>query len=54
MGTLIRRGVVIQALVLLLLPAAARAYLDRIGELVGRPVRTASVGPDRQQTISIT
>ncbi len=33
------------------LPANARRYLDRISELVGRPVEIASVGPDRQQTI---
>jgi adenylosuccinate synthase len=33
------------------LPTAARKYLDRIGELLGRPVEVVSVGPDRQQTI---
>src|SRR5690606_10753056 len=33
------------------LPAAARRYLDRVSELVGRPVEVVSVGPDRQQTI---
>jgi adenylosuccinate synthase len=33
------------------LPAAAKAYLARIGELLGRPVLTVSVGPDREQTI---
>jgi len=33
------------------LPAAARRYVDRIGELIGRPVKTISVGPDREQTI---
>jgi len=33
------------------LPAKARAYLDRLSELVGRPVEIASVGPDREQTI---
>jgi adenylosuccinate synthase len=33
------------------LPAAARQYLDRISELVGRPVEVVSVGPDRAQTI---
>jgi len=33
------------------LPAAARRYLDRIGELLGRPVSVVSVGPDREQTI---
>jgi adenylosuccinate synthase len=34
------------------LPAAARRYVDRIGELLGLPVSTVSVGPDREQTIS--
>jgi adenylosuccinate synthase len=33
------------------LPAAARRYVDRIGELVGLPVAVVSVGPDREQTI---
>jgi adenylosuccinate synthase len=33
------------------LPAAAKAYLARIGELLGRPVSIVSVGPDREQTI---
>jgi adenylosuccinate synthase len=33
------------------LPAAARKYVDRIGELLGLPVTTISVGPDREQTI---
>ena len=33
------------------LPAAARDYLDRLSELVGRPVEVVSVGPDREQTI---
>ena len=33
------------------LPAAALAYLKRLGELVGHPVEIASVGPDREQTI---
>ncbi len=33
------------------LPAAARAYLDRIADYVGCPVEIASVGPDRKQTI---
>jgi adenylosuccinate synthase len=33
------------------LPRQARAYLDRIGELLGRPVAIVSVGPDRAQTI---
>jgi adenylosuccinate synthase len=33
------------------LPENAKRYLDRISQLVGRPVEIASVGPDRQQTI---
>ena len=33
------------------LPAAARRYLDAIGEMLGRPVSIVSVGPDRAQTI---
>jgi adenylosuccinate synthase len=33
------------------LPTAARRYLDRLGELLGVPVRTVSVGPDREQTL---
>ncbi len=33
------------------LPANARAYLDRLSQLVGRPVEVVSVGPDREQTI---
>jgi len=33
------------------LPANARRYIARIGELLGRPVTVASVGPDRCQTI---
>jgi adenylosuccinate synthase len=33
------------------LPATAKAYLARIGELLGRPVLIVSVGPDREQTI---
>jgi adenylosuccinate synthase len=33
------------------LPQKARAYLDRISELVGARVAIVSVGPDRQQTI---
>ena len=35
------------------LPAAARDYLDRVSEIVGRPVEIVSVGPDRSQTISL-
>jgi adenylosuccinate synthase len=34
------------------LPATARRYLARIGELLGRPVTIVSVGPDRDQTIT--
>ncbi len=33
------------------LPAAARGLVDRIGAFVGVPVRTVSVGPDREATI---
>ena len=33
------------------LPPLARAYLDRLSQLVGRPVEVVSVGPDREQTI---
>jgi len=33
------------------LPAGARRYVDRLGELLGVPVRIISVGPDREQTI---
>ena len=36
------------------LPAAARRYVDRVGELVGKPVSMVSVGPDRDQTIRLT
>jgi adenylosuccinate synthase len=35
------------------LPAAARRYIDRIGELVGLKVSVVSVGPDRAQTILV-
>jgi adenylosuccinate synthase len=35
------------------MPAGARRYLDRIAELVGRPVELISVGPDREQTIFV-
>jgi adenylosuccinate synthase len=33
------------------LPAAARRYVDRLGELLGLPVSIISVGPERGQTI---
>lgn len=33
------------------LPPNAQRYVDRISELVGRPVSVVSVGPDRSQTI---
>jgi len=33
------------------LPTAAKGYLSRIEELLGRPVSIVSVGPDREQTI---
>jgi adenylosuccinate synthase len=32
-------------------PKEARAYLDTLGELLGKPVEIVSVGPDREQTI---
>jgi adenylosuccinate synthase len=33
------------------LPAGAHRYLDRVSELVGKPVEIISVGPDRAQTM---
>ncbi|MGI8978360.1 MAG: adenylosuccinate synthase [Pirellulaceae bacterium] len=33
------------------MPANARRYLDRVSELVGKPVEVVSVGPDRAQTM---
>ena len=33
------------------LPQAARDYLERISQLIGRPVEVVSIGPDREQTI---
>ena len=33
------------------LPDGARRYLDRVSELVGRPVEVISFGPDRAQTV---
>lgn len=33
------------------LPAGARKYLDRVSQLVGKPVEIVSVGPDRAQTM---
>jgi len=33
------------------LPAAARRYVERVGEIPGLPVSIVSVGPDRAQTI---
>jgi adenylosuccinate synthase len=33
------------------LPPKARAYLDRLSQLVGRPIEIVSVGADREQTI---
>jgi adenylosuccinate synthase len=32
-------------------PKPARAYLDTLAEVLGRPVEIVSVGPDRDQTI---
>ena len=34
------------------LPPAAQAYLDRLADLAGVPVRLVSVGPEREQVIS--
>jgi adenylosuccinate synthase len=36
------------------LPIAARKYVDRISELVDKPVSIISVGPDREQTIQLS
>jgi adenylosuccinate synthase len=36
------------------LPANARAYLDRISEIVGVPIDMVSVGPARDETIRVT
>jgi adenylosuccinate synthase len=33
------------------LPLAAVRYLDRISQLIGRPIEVVSIGPDREQTI---
>ena len=33
------------------LPAAARRYVDRLGELLALPISIISVGPDRSQTL---
>jgi adenylosuccinate synthase len=33
------------------LPANARAYINRIEELVGVPIDMVSTGPDREETI---
>jgi adenylosuccinate synthase len=33
------------------LPAAARAYVERIEALVGVPIDMVSTGPDREETI---
>lgn len=35
------------------LPETAQKYVDRISELVGRPVDIVSIGPDRRQTIFV-
>lgn len=35
------------------LPAAARAYIERIGDLVGLPVHLVSVGPERTQLVDM-
>jgi adenylosuccinate synthase len=33
------------------MPAGARKYLDRVSQLVGKPIEIVSVGPDRAQTM---
>ncbi|HEV3137498.1 MAG TPA: adenylosuccinate synthase [Pirellulales bacterium] len=33
------------------LPSAARNYLDRLSQLIDRPIEVVSIGPDREQTI---
>ena len=33
------------------IPASARRYVERLEGLLGLPVKTISVGPDREQTI---
>jgi len=35
------------------LPPNARRYLERISQLLGRPVELVSVGPDREETIFV-
>jgi adenylosuccinate synthase len=35
------------------LPSGARGYLDRVSELVGRPIEFISVGPERDETILV-
>ena len=35
------------------LPSAARAYLDRIANLAGVPIRLVSVGPEREQVVDV-
>ena len=36
------------------LPANARAYVERIAQLIGRPIEIVSVGADREQTILVS
>jgi adenylosuccinate synthase len=45
------RASISQARRLVDLPAPARRYVDRLGELLARRVGVISVGPDREQTI---
>ncbi len=35
------------------LPAGARAYVERVGELIGCDIEVVSIGPDRAQTIFV-
>ena len=34
------------------LPANAVAYVQRVSELIGRPIEFVSLGPDRRQTLN--
>ena len=36
------------------LPENARKYINRIAEIIGRPIGLVSVGPDREQTINVS
>ena len=36
------------------LPENARKYINRIAEIIGRPIGLVSIGPDREQTINVS